>query len=246
MNTWLISPNLILMVISENLTNLQNCSNKKNLAIDGLYDSVKVFLDISALVKIRIRKFFSMFLLIFIILCNFVIDIISTNISRNLTWFKISLSIFSILYSRTLQMYWNKLPHWYISSVQSLSLVQLLMTPWTAAFQASLPITNSWSLLEFMSIKSVMPSNHLILCCPFLLLHQSLPASGSFPMSQLFTSGSPSIGVSASTAVLPMNIRDWFPLGWAGWISLQFRGLSRVFSNTAIQKYQFFWAQFSL
>ena len=84
MNAWLISTNLILMVISENLTNLQNCSNKKNLAIDVLYDSIKVFLDISVLVKIRIRKIFSMFLHIFNRLFNFVIDIISTNIHRNL------------------------------------------------------------------------------------------------------------------------------------------------------------------
>ena len=84
MNAWLISTNLILMVISENLTNLQNCSNKKNLAIDVLYDSIKVFLDISVLVKIRIRKIFSMFLRIFIRLFNFVIYIISTNIHRNL------------------------------------------------------------------------------------------------------------------------------------------------------------------
>ena len=84
MNAWLISTNLILMVISENLTNLQNCSNKKNLAIDVLYDSIKVFLDISVLVKIRIRKIFSMFLRIFNRLFNFVIDIISTNIHRNL------------------------------------------------------------------------------------------------------------------------------------------------------------------
>ena len=91
MNAWLISTNLILMVISENLTNLQNCSNKKNLAIDVLYDSIKVFLDISVLVKIRIRKIFSMFLRIFIRLFNFVIYIISTNIHRNLIWFKISL-----------------------------------------------------------------------------------------------------------------------------------------------------------
>ena len=75
---------------------------------------------------------------------------------------------------------------------------------------------------------------------------QSFPASGSFQMSQLFASGGQSIGVSASTSVLPMNIHGWFPLGWTGWISLQSKGLSRVFSNTTVQKHQFFGAQLSL
>ena len=75
---------------------------------------------------------------------------------------------------------------------------------------------------------------------------QSFPASGSFTMSQFFTSGGQSTRVSASTSVLPMNIQDWFPLGWTGWISLQFKELSRVFSNTTVQKHQFFGTQFSL
>ena len=80
---------------------------------------------------------------------------------------------------------------------------------------------------------------------PFSSCPQSLPASGSFPMSQLFTWGGQSIGVSASTSVLPMSTQDWFPLEWTGWISLQFKGLSRVFSNTMVQKHQFFGAQLS-
>ena len=75
---------------------------------------------------------------------------------------------------------------------------------------------------------------------PFLSCLQSFPASGSFSMSQFFTSGGQSIGVSASTSVLPMNIQDWFPLGWSGWISLQSRGLLRVSSNTIVQKHQFY------
>ena len=79
---------------------------------------------------------------------------------------------------------------------------------------------------------------------PFSSHLQSFPASGSFPMSQLFTLGDQSIGVSASTSVLPMNTQDWFPLGWTGWISLQSKGLSRAFSNSTVQKYQFFNAQF--
>ena len=75
---------------------------------------------------------------------------------------------------------------------------------------------------------------------------QSFPASGSFQMNQFFASGSQSIGVSASASVLPMNIQDWFSLGWTGWISLQSKGLSRVFSNTTVQKHQFFSTQLSL
>ena len=75
---------------------------------------------------------------------------------------------------------------------------------------------------------------------------QSFPASGSFPLSQFFASGGQSIGVSASASVLPMNIQDWFHLGWTGWISLQSKGLSRVISNTTVQKHQFFSAQLSL
>ena len=81
---------------------------------------------------------------------------------------------------------------------------------------------------------------------PFSSCLQSFPASGSFPMSQFFLSGGQSIGISASTSVLPMNTQDWFPLGWTGWISLQSKGLSRVFSNTTVQKYRFFSAQLSL
>ena len=81
---------------------------------------------------------------------------------------------------------------------------------------------------------------------PFSSHLQSFPASGSFPMSQFFASGGQSIGVSASASVLPMNIQDWFTLGWTGWISFQSKGLWRVFSNTTVQKHQFFSAQFSL
>ena len=81
---------------------------------------------------------------------------------------------------------------------------------------------------------------------PFSSRLQSFPASGSFPVSWFFSSGGQSIGVSASASVLPMNIQDWFPLGWTGWISLQSKGLSRVFSNTTVQEYQFFGTQLSL
>ena len=96
-----------------------------------------------------------------------------------------------------------------------------------------------------MPIESVMPSSHLIFIVPFSSCPQTLPASGSFPMSQLFEWGGQSIGVSASASVLPMNTQDWPPLGWTGWISLQSKGLSRVFSNTILQKYQIFGDQLS-
>ena len=132
------------------------------------------------------------------------------------------------------------------SSVQSLSCVRLFVTPWTAAHQAS--------------CSSPTPGVHSNPCpssrwrhpaisssvVPFSSYPQSFPASGSFQMSQLFTSDGQSIGVSASTSVLPMNTQDWSPLGWTGWISLQSKGLSRVFSNTTVQKHQLFGAQLSL
>ena len=128
------------------------------------------------------------------------------------------------------------------SSVQSLSFVWLFATPWTAARQASLSITNSRSLLKLKSVELVMPSNHLILCCP-LLQPSIFPSIRSFPMNQFFASGSQSIGASSSASVLPMNIQDLFPLGLTGLISLQSKGLSRVSSNTTGQKHQFFSAQ---
>ena len=147
-------------------------------------------------------------------------------------------------------MFEKQTVHWWMnnkvfSSVQSLSRVPLFATPWIAARQASLSITNSRSLLKFVSIELVMPSNHLILCLPFYSHLQSFPASGSFLISRYFTSGGQSIGVSALASVLPMNIQYWFPLGLTYCISLQPKGLSRVFSNTTVQKHQFFGAQLS-
>ena len=123
--------------------------------------------------------------------------------------------------------------------------MQLFITLWIAAHWASLFITtpgacsNSWPLSQWCHptiSSSVIPFSYI----------QSFPSSGSFPMSQFFASGGPSIGASASASVLPMNFRDWSPLGWTGWISSQSKGLSRVFSNTTVQKHQFFGAQLSL
>ena len=134
-----------------------------------------------------------------------------------------------------------------LSSVQLLSHVRLFATPWTAAWQASLAITNSWSILKLMSIKSVMPSNYSSSVVPLSSFRlPPFPASGSFQMNQFFPSGGQSIGVLASASVLPMNIKDLFPLGWTGWISLKSKGFSRVFSNTTFQKHQFFSTQLSL
>ena len=103
----------------------------------------------------------------------------------------------------------------YFSSVHSLSHVWLFVTPWTAACQASLSITNSLSLLKLMSIELVTPSNNLILCLPFSSYLHSFPASGSFPMSQFFASDGQSIGASASASVLPRIFRtDFFKIDW--------------------------------
>ena len=134
-----------------------------------------------------------------------------------------------------------------VSSVQfSHSVMSDSVTPRTVVCQASLPTTNSQSLLKLMSMEPVTSSNHLILCRTLLSCLQSCPASGSFPISQFFPSGGQSIGVSASASVLPMNNQDWFSLGWTDWISLQSKGFTRVFSNTTVQKHQFFCAQLSL
>ena len=128
------------------------------------------------------------------------------------------------------------------SSAQSLSCVRLFATPWIAARQASLSITNSWSPPKLMSIKSVMPSSHLIL--PFSSCPQSLPASGSFPMSQLFTWGGQSTGVSAS--ISPSNEHPGlisFRMDWMDLLEVQ--GTLKRLSNTTVQKHQFFGTQLS-
>ena len=130
--------------------------------------------------------------------------------------------------------------------VQSPTHIRLSMTPWTAARQASQSITNSQSQQKPMSIELVMPSNHLILCLPLLLLPSIFPSIKVFSNESALCIGGQSIGVSASTSVLPMNIQHWSPLRWTGWISLQSKGLSRVFSNTTVQKHQLFSAQLSL
>ena len=155
---------------------------------------------------------------------------------------------------RTVISYWwfyQPIHYWcitiFLASVQFSGSVMswFFVTPWSAAHQASLSITNSWSLLKLMSINwwchpiissSVVPFSCLL----------SFPASGSFPVNQFFPSGGQSIRVSASAPVFPMNIQDWFPLGLSDLISLLSKGLSRVFSNTAVQKHQFFGAQLSL
>ena len=134
---------------------------------------------------------------------------------------------------------------WTFSSVQLLSPVRLFATPWTAAHQASLSITNSQVYPNPCPLRRWWHPTIISSVVPFSSCPQSFPASGSFQMTHLFASGGQSIGVSASASVLPMNIQDWFPLGWTGWISLLSKGLSRVFSNTTVQNHQFFGAQLS-
>ena len=131
------------------------------------------------------------------------------------------------------------------SSVQSLSRVWLFATPWIAARQASLSITNSRSSPKLMCIELVMPSCHLILCCPLLFLPSIFPSIRVFSNESALRIRWPSIGASASASVLPMNTQDWSPSEWNGWTSLQSKGLARVFSNTTVQKHQFFSAQLS-
>ena len=120
--------------------------------------------------------------------------------------------------------------------VQSLSHVQFFETPCTEAYQASLSFTISQSLLKLMSISQLCHPTISSSVIPFSSYLQSFPASGSFPMSKFFASGGQSIGASAS--VLPIVTQEWFPLGLTGLISLQSKGLSRVFSNTTVQKHQ--------
>ena len=131
-------------------------------------------------------------------------------------------------------------------SVQSLSRVWLSATPWTAARQASLSITNSRSPPKPMSIESVMPSSHLILCHPLLLLSSIFPKISVFSNESALHIRWPKYWSFSFLGVLPMNTQDWSPLGRTGWISLQSRELSRVLSNTTVQKYQFSCTQLSL
>ena len=139
----------------------------------------------------------------------------------------------------------DKINIWF-SSVQSLSRVWVFATPWISACQVSLSITNSRSSPKPMSIESVMPSNHLILCCPLLLLSSIFPSIRVFWNESVLHIRRPKYW-SFSFSISPSNEhQDWSPLRWTGWISLQTKGLSRVFSNTTVQKYQFFGAQFSL
>ena len=156
-----------------------------------------------------------------------------------------------ILYSATLLSLLSVLI--VFSSVQLLSHVRLFATPWPAACQASLSITNSLSPPKPMSIVSVMPSNHLILCRRLLLLPPIPPSIRVFSNESALRIRWPKYW-SFSFNSSPSNEHpglisfrmDWSPLGWTGWISLQSKGLSRVFSNTTVQKHQFFCAQLSL
>ena len=132
------------------------------------------------------------------------------------------------------------------SSVQLLSHVQLFVTSWTEACQASCPSPTPRACSNSCPLSWWCHPIISSFVVPFSSCPQSFPASGSFPMSQLFASGGQSIGVSASASVLPMQIQDWFPLGLPSLIALQSKGCSRVFSNTTVQKHQFFSTQLAL
>ena len=151
----------------------------------------------------------------------------------------------------TFLLVWKMCPDWVpgmtfkcaIRSDQSLSRVQLFETPWIAALQVSLSITNSQNSFKLMCQWCHPAISSSVV--PFSSRPQSLPASESFPMSQLFAWGGQSTAVSASASFLPKKSQGWSPSEWTGWISLQSKGLSRVFSNTTVQKNQFFGAQLS-
>ena len=129
------------------------------------------------------------------------------------------------------------------SSVQSHSHVWFFVTPWIAAHQASMSITNSQSSLRLTSIKSVIPSSHLILSHPLLLLTPVPPSIRVFSNEPTLRMRWPSTGISALASFLPKKSHSWSPSEWTGWISLHSKGLSRVFSNTTVQKHHFFGAQ---
>ena len=160
-------------------------------------------------------------------LCSWV-NLMTASIpfATKILWFPVH-SVSSVQFSRSVTSD-SLQPH-------GLQLARLLCpSPTPGAYSNSRP--SSWWCHSTISSSVVSFSSCL----------QSCPGSGSFPLSQFFTSGGQSIGVSALASVLPMNIQEWFPLGWADWISLQAKGLSRVFSNTTVQKHKFFDAQLSL
>ena len=130
-------------------------------------------------------------------------------------------------------------------SVQSLSSVRLFTTPWIAASQASLSITNFQSSLKLMSFESVMPSSHLILCRPLLLLPSIPPSIRVFSNESTLPMRWPKYWSFSFSIIPSKEIPGWSPLEWTGWISWQSKGLSRVFSNTTVQTHQFFSAQLS-
>ena len=141
---------------------------------------------------------------------------------------------------------WESLGQLLLLLLSCFSCVWLFVTPWTAAHQASLSITNFWSLLELLSIMLVMPFNHLVLCRPLLILSSIFPSIRVFSSESALCIRWPNYRASVSASVLPMNIQGWFPLGLTGLISLLSKGLSRVLSNTSVWKHQFFSTQPSL
>ena len=164
-------------------------------------------------------------------------------------WYTGRLFQLSVMWIHTYHIYvllkiWSKYAA--VSSVQLLSCVWLFVTPWTAACQASLSITNSCIYSNSCPLSQWCHPTISLSVITFSTCLQSFPATVSFPMSQFFTSGSQRLRASASASVSPMNIQDQFPLGLTGCISLQSKGLSRVFSNTTVQKHQFFSAQLLL
>ena len=181
-------------------------------------------------------------------------DAVASFISRDVNFDRWSLPDFStiklLFYPLLLsvshgEILWDYVNTLQFSSVQSLSRVRLYATPWIAARQASLSITISRSSLRLMSIVSMMPSSHLILCCPLLLLPTIPPSIRVISNESTLRIGGQSTGVSALASFLPKKSQGWSPSEWTDWICLQSKGPSRVFSNTTVQKHQFFGTQLS-
>ena len=149
-----------------------------------------------------------------------------------------------LLHCRQIIYHWATMEAQIVSSVTQSCLT--ICSPWIAACQTTLSIANPQSLFKSMSVELMMLSNHLILCRPPLLLLSIFSSIRVFSNESVFQNRRPNTVISASASALSMNIQDWFPLVWTGWISVQSKELSRAFSKTTVQKHQFFSAQLSL
>ena len=202
-----------------------------------MVDNVCYLLFVFDLLQLFCVLFFPLSSLELIIIMNSILSPLLADLLQLL--FRSSFQVYRI-HLEPIAEYFHVIFYHFSNSTRAFSSVQFSLVA-----QSSLSITNSRSLLKLMSMSQWCHPAISSSVIPFSSCPHSLPASESFPMSQLSAWGGQSIGVSALASVLPMNTQDWSPLGWTGCISLQSKGLSRVFSNTTVQKHQFFGAQLS-